>query len=96
MATSNAAKALGISNKRGSLEVGKDADITVLDACCLNGQPLYNPYSHVVYALGARSVRDVVINGEVVLRQGNLTKVDEAEIIASAKQYQTKIKAALH
>ena len=96
MATRNAAKALGISDKRGSLEVGKDADITVLDACCLNGQPLYNPYSHLVYALGARSVRDVVINGEVVLRQGNLTKVDEAEIIASAKQYQTKIKAALH
>jgi hypothetical protein len=41
----------------------------------------------VVYALGGRAVRDVVINGEVVLRNKKLTKVDEQEIIAKAKDY---------
>lgn len=95
MATINAAQALGVADRRGSLETGKDADICILDLNDLQGQPVYNPYSHVVYALGSRNVRDVVIAGEVVLEQGKLTRLDEAELIRTAKRYQTRIAAEL-
>lgn len=84
MATRDAAKALGVGNRRGSLEPGKDADICLLSLQELECQPVYDPHSHVVYALGARHVRDVLIAGEVVLKNGKLTKVDEEEIVATA------------
>jgi 5-methylthioadenosine/S-adenosylhomocysteine deaminase len=87
MATIEAAKAIHRSHELGSLEIGKKADLAILDCNTIEGQPLYHPYSQVVYALGGRAVRDVVINGEVVLRNKKLTKVDEQEIIAKAKDY---------
>ncbi|MBP9038057.1 MAG: amidohydrolase [Candidatus Syntrophosphaera sp.] len=86
MATCDAAKALGISDKRGSLTVGKDADICILSLSELECQPLYNPYSHIVYALSSKNVRDVVVNGKIVLENGKLTQVDESSLIATAKK----------
>ena len=91
MATCDAAKALGISHKRGSLEIGKDADICILSLSELESQPLYNPYSHIVYALSSRNVRDVVVNGKIVLENGKLMQVDESALIATAKQQKAYI-----
>lgn len=95
MATVNAARALGVADRRGSLEAGKDADICILSLDDLQCQPIYNPYSHVVYAMSSRNVRDVIVNGEIVLRQGKLTRVDEAAIIDTAKEYQARIASEL-
>ncbi len=95
MATLGAAKALGVSNRRGSLVPGKDADICILSLDSLDCHPVYNPFSHVVYALGARHVRDVIIAGEVALDKGILTKVDEAEIIQTAKHQRSRMLAEL-
>lgn len=91
MATIGGAKALGVADKRGSLEPGKDADICVLELGGIESQPLYNPWSHVVYTLGSKQVRDVVIAGEVVLEGGRLCKVDEAELIATAKMWRQRV-----
>lgn len=95
LVTINAAKALGVDHLRGSLEVGKDADICVMGLNDLQSQPLYNPYSHLVYALGSRHVRDMVVAGRVVLRNGQLTQADETELVATAKAYGLRIKAEL-
>lgn len=95
MATVNAAQALGVADRRGRLEVGMDADICVLNLDELECRPLYNPYSHVVYAMSSRNVRDVVINGQVVLEKGRLTQVDEAELLAKADAYQQRIREEL-
>jgi len=95
LVTINAAKALGVDHLRGSLEVGKDADICVMSLDDLQSQPLYNPYSHVVYALGSRHVRDLIVGGKVVLRKGQLTQADEDELVATAKAYGLKIMAEL-
>lgn len=95
MATSEAAKALHRFDELGSLETGKKADIVVLDCNSIEGLPVYNPYSQVVYALGGRAVRDVVINGETVLRHKKLTKVNESDIIAKAKEHARLIKKEL-
>lgn len=91
MATRNAAQALGCGDRRGSLVAGKDADLIVLSLDSLDAQPFYNPYSHVVYALGSKHVRDVVIAGRIVLERGELTQVDEVEIVATAREYKTRI-----
>ncbi|MDD2331470.1 MAG: amidohydrolase family protein, partial [Candidatus Cloacimonetes bacterium] len=68
MITINGAKALGMDAEIGSLETGKAADILVLSTNQLCAHPLYNPYSQIVYSMGSESVRDLVINGEIVLR----------------------------
>ncbi len=91
MATINGARALGLEASMGSLEVGKNADIVLLSLDALEAQPLYNPYSHVVYAMNSHCVRDVVIAGEVVLQNRVLTRVDEQALIATAKTYQKHI-----
>ncbi len=96
MATCDAARALGIAGRRGSLAPGLDADLCVLDCRGIESLPLYNPYSHVVYTLGARQVRDVVIAGEPVLEEGSLTRLDEAELVRAAQHHQARISAELH
>jgi 5-methylthioadenosine/S-adenosylhomocysteine deaminase len=96
MATVEAARALHRYDELGSLETGKKADLVVLDCNSVEGQPMHNPYSQVVYALGGRAVRDVIINGEIVLRNKKLTKVDELEIIATAKEYAKLIQRELY
>lgn len=91
MATLDAAKALGVGDRRGSLEPGKDADICILSLAGLECQPVYNPYSHVVYVLGSRHVRDLLIAGEPVLRDGKLIRVDEGEILATSAEMRAKV-----
>lgn len=91
MATIEAAKALHREQELGSLETGKKADITILDCHSVQGQPMHNPYSQVIYALGGRAVRDVIINGAVVLKNHKLIRLDEAELINTAKKYKAII-----
>jgi cytosine/adenosine deaminase-related metal-dependent hydrolase len=52
---------------------------------------MHNPYSQVIYALGGRAVRDVIINGAVVLKNHKLIRLDEAELINTAKKYKAII-----
>jgi 5-methylthioadenosine/S-adenosylhomocysteine deaminase len=72
------------------LEPGKKADIIGLDLDKPHLTPLYNVYSHVVYAASAADVTLSIINGEVVMRNGELLTLDVewvmAEVRAIAKQ----------
>jgi 5-methylthioadenosine/S-adenosylhomocysteine deaminase len=96
MATVEAAKALNKDEDIGSLEPGKKADLVILDYSGVEAQPLHNPYSQVIYALGGRAVRDVIIHGEVVLKDKKLTRLDEAELVGKAKEYRAKIRKELN
>ncbi|MCX7598715.1 MAG: amidohydrolase [Armatimonadetes bacterium] len=86
MATRGSAAALGLDVKIGTLVPGKRADIIVVDTWRPHLQPLHNPVSQLVYAARADDVRDVIIEGTVVMRDRQLTTVDEAEIIAKARE----------
>jgi 5-methylthioadenosine/S-adenosylhomocysteine deaminase len=55
--------------------------------------PLYNVYSHIVYAAMASDIEAVMINGKMVVDQGKLCTADEEEILAKAEVWQEKIKA---
>lgn len=89
MATRDGARALGLEAEVGSLEAGKRADVTVVELGRLHTTPLPDVVSTLVYAAEARDVRDVLIDGRVVLRDGVLRTLDEREVVAeAARQYQ--------
>ncbi len=89
MATLDGARALGLDGEIGSLEAGKLADITILELGRLHTTPRPEVVSTVVYAAEARDVRDVLIDGRPVLRDGELQTFDEREVVAEAeRQYE--------
>lgn len=91
MVTCNAAQAIGRKADLGSLEIGKTADIAVFQMDSLENQPVYNPYSHLVYAMGSHSVRDLLVNGRIVMQNRHLTRVNEDLLLRRAKAYQELI-----
>ena len=82
MATIGGAKALGMEDKIGSLKPGKKADVAIVALDRPHLTPLYDPISHLVYSAKASDVRDVIVNGKIIVRQGRITTVDEAELRA--------------
>jgi 5-methylthioadenosine/S-adenosylhomocysteine deaminase len=86
MATLDGARALGLEDEIGSLEAGKRADITILELGRLHTTPHPEVVSTVVYAAEAHDVRDVLIDGRLVLRHGELQTLDEREVVAEAAQ----------
>lgn len=95
MATSEGAKVLGMSDKIGSLEVGKKADIIVIDTHKPHLTPLYNEYSHLVYAANGSDVDTVIINGRVVMKNRELTTIDEDEVMEKVKEIAIRITRSL-
>jgi 5-methylthioadenosine/S-adenosylhomocysteine deaminase len=93
--TIGGARALGKEQDLGSLEAGKCADLLIIDLQNLQSQPLYHPYSQLVYALGAEQIRDVMVAGNFVLKKRQLSNLDEAELISTAQEYQIKIQKEL-
>ncbi len=91
MATLNGAKALGLEQEIGSLEPGKAADLAALDLSPLETQPLYHPTSQLVYASGRHQITDVWIAGQQVLRNRELTTLDQEQILADAQAWRDKI-----
>lgn len=80
MATVNGAKALGLEDKVGSLEVGKEADFAVVDTRAVHLQPWQSPVSAVVYSATGRDVEMVVVAGRVVVQGGKLVSMHEEAI----------------
>jgi len=94
LSTIEAARALGWDEEIGSLEVGKAADLLVLDlsrdtTCAARAALLAN----LVYAGGPRadSVRAVLVGGEPVVEHGEPTKVDREEIVARSREAQEQL-----
>ena len=85
MATINAARVLGMEDEIGSLEPGKLADVIVIDLDRPHLTPLYVPSSHLVYVARGSDVRDVIVNGRRVVRNGRITTVDEEAFMARAR-----------
>lgn len=85
MATWNGARALGLADEIGSLDIGKRADLAVVNLETLHAAPHPDPLSALVYAATPADVRDVLVDGRRVVRGGELTTLDEDAIIRDAK-----------
>ncbi len=91
MATLNAAKALGLANEIGSLQPGKAADVVAVDLGWPETEPVYNPISQLVYAVGRHQVSDVWIAGRRLLADRQLTTLDLSETVQRARAWGAKI-----
>lgn len=80
MATIGGAKALGLDADIGSLEPGKAADMVALRCDELISQPIFDPYSHLVYSAQRQQVSQVWIAGQARLRDGNIQGLDTAHL----------------
>jgi len=95
MATLNGAKALNLDRVVGSLEVGKKADIIVIGLDKPHLTPLYNEYSHLVYAAGGADVDSVVINGKVVMEDRRLLTINENDVMKEVRKIAIQVKKSL-
>ena len=92
-ATLGSAKAMGFDHLVGSIQPGKQADLACVDLSALETQPLHHVVSQLVYATGRQQVSDVWIAGRHKLRARMLVDMDEAGIIANARQWRERIGA---
>ncbi|MGV2987110.1 amidohydrolase [Vibrio sp. E150_011] len=87
MATMGAARALHMEDKIGSLEVGKLADVIVIDVKAPNMVPVYNPYSALVYSANSGNVKHTIVDGKIIMQDRNMLTVDEDAIRKEALDF---------
>lgn len=84
MLTIWAAESLGLENQIGSIEIGKRADMILMNLRKAHLQPVYDIYSTIIYSAKASDIEDVFVNGVPVVLNGRHQFVDEDEIIEKA------------
>jgi len=91
MMTINSARALGIDDRVGSIEAGKQADLCALNMRSPETQPLHHVISQLVYAASTRQVSDVWVAGKRLLNGGELTTIEIDELMESAGKWHTRL-----
>jgi len=91
MATINAARALGLDNKLGSIEQGKMADLAAVRIADPETMPCFDPLSHLVYAAGREHVSHVWVAGELRYQQGVFANIEAQELKEIASVWQGKL-----
>ncbi len=86
MATIEGARALGLQDAIGSIETGKKADIIIVDTNRPHLTPMYNPFSHLVYAARGDDVSHAVINGRLVMANRKLLTLDLDAVMQQARE----------
>jgi len=92
IATIEGARAIGMEDLIGSLEVGKRADLIVVDGDRPNLVPRYDPYSHLTYAAHAGDVKTTIVDGNVLFDGGTFSTLDPAATIAAARVLAEKVR----
>ncbi|MDC8786906.1 TRZ/ATZ family hydrolase [Roseateles koreensis] len=95
MATIRAAKAMGRGHDLGSLEVGKLADVVAISLDALECRPVYNPEAQLVYVAGREHVSDVWVGGRRVLKDRQLTSIDQGALLGRVEHIVGQMKAGM-
>ncbi|MFH1626153.1 MAG: amidohydrolase [Pseudomonadota bacterium] len=95
MATIGSSRVLGLDDKIGTLEVGKKADLIVIDMNKPHLTPLYNIYSHLVYAVNGADVTTAIINGKLVMKDRRLLTIDEENVMGEVRRIASRVKRSL-
>ncbi len=91
MATLWGAEALGLGGKTGSIKKGKAADLIMLDLDKPRLTPMYNAWSHLVYAALPSDVESVMVNGKLLMHERKVLAADEQAILARAREWAARI-----
>ena len=92
MATIGGARVLGMADRIGSIAPGKEADIILIDAKKPHLTPLYNPFSHLVYAARGADVATTIIGGRMVMKDRRLLTIDLDEAMSRVRQIAELVK----
>lgn len=95
LATRRGAAALGLGDLIGSLEVGKRADIITVSMASARQTPLFDPLSHLVYVTRGTDVRNTVVQGRVLMRDGRTITLDRTAVLAEANAMAARVRAAV-
>jgi len=95
MATRDGARVLGMGDITGSLKTGMRADIIMIDLNKPHLTPIYDEYSHIVYAAGGSDVKTVIIDGRIVMEDRRLLTIDENEAMARVREIAERVKRSL-
>jgi 5-methylthioadenosine/S-adenosylhomocysteine deaminase len=85
MATLGGTKALGLDSTCGTIEVGKQADLILIDIDTIHNQPINDIFSQIVHCAKASDVRTVIVNGEIVMQDRTLARHDEKQVLTNAR-----------
>ena len=95
MATSGGAEAVGIADRVGSLTVGRRADVIQVSFDDVHFVPTYDVISHLVYVADEQDVASVVVDGRLLMRDGELLTIDTSRVREEANALAARIQAAL-
>ncbi len=86
MATIGGARSAMLEDVTGSLEIGKAADLIVIDLTTFSFTPLNDIAKHLVYSENGSSIETVMVGGEIIVHQGRMRSIDEATILAEIRE----------
>ncbi|NVK86951.1 MAG: amidohydrolase family protein, partial [Gammaproteobacteria bacterium] len=95
-ATMGGAKALGIDNLCGSIEVGKSADLCAIDLNHIATMPVFDPVAQLIYSASRDQVSHVWTQGKLQLKDGQLTNISLSECRAICEHWQTRLLQLKH
>jgi 5-methylthioadenosine/S-adenosylhomocysteine deaminase len=95
MATLGGARVLGMEKEIGSIEAGKRADLIAIRIDRAHALPLYGVYSQLVYALKGSDVRDVMVGGKLIVRDGASLTLRAPGILSKAREYGAIVRRSL-
>jgi 5-methylthioadenosine/S-adenosylhomocysteine deaminase len=95
MATIGGARALHLETDIGSIEPGKRADLILVGLDAPHLTPMYNLYSHLVYATKASDVTDTIVNGRILMRNRRLLTLNEPAAKAAAREFRVRVSRSL-
>jgi len=90
--TVNGARVLGLDKRIGTLVEGHDADLICLSIDGPHTAPMYDPFSHVVFAARASDVRHVLVRGKILVRNRELKTLDRERIEAQVREFSETVR----
>ncbi len=95
LATRRGAEALGLADRIGSLEQGKQADIITVGLEDARDTPMFDPISHLVYVARGSDVRNTIVAGRVLMRDGRVTSMQKNDVLRDARAMAEQVRRAV-
>lgn len=92
MATINGAKCALLENEVGSLEVGKKADLIILNPNTIHSLPLHDPIANIVYTMSSENIESTMCNGKWLMKNREILVLNEGDLIEQVKRKSEEIK----
>jgi 5-methylthioadenosine/S-adenosylhomocysteine deaminase len=95
LATRGGAQALGMADRIGSLEPGKQADVITVSMTGARQTPMFDPVSHLVYVARGADVRTTIVAGQVLMRQGRVRSLNRELVLRDARAAAASVRQAV-